>query len=195
MYQFKTNTSCVIKNAKQTISVLSVHVTIDNSNKDLGKLEFKTLIKHFCLDTINQYEWHQDVCEMIADDLYHEINAKYPHRWVQIEVSEDGENGAVSTYQAVTNKSNLTGTDYEHHNPDHSFKGTPTVPTVFERVAVTGMTEADKAEILAAISKMLGDNTAVIVDAVHSSQTGQYWPPGFPRNPGQFPGIGDIMVD
>ena len=35
---------------------------------------------------------------MIADDLYAEISAKYPNRWVQIEVSEDGENGAIMTY-------------------------------------------------------------------------------------------------
>jgi hypothetical protein len=170
-----------------------VSIEVFHDDRDIEFIQFKRWLER--LYGNGELKLDHKSCEMIADDLYHEINAKFPHRWVQIEVSEDGENGAVSTYQAVTNKSNLTGTDYEHHNPDHSFKGTPTVPTVFERVAVTGMTEADKAEILAAISKMLGDNTAVIVDAVHSSQTGQYWPPGFPRNPGQFPGIGDIMVD
>jgi hypothetical protein len=195
MHQFKTNSFCVVQKSENSQSLFAVTVSIENTNKDLDKTQFKALVKLFCIGATSQYNWHADVCEMIADDLYHEINAKYPHRWVQIEVSEDGENGAVSTYQAVTNKSNLTGTDYEHHNPDYSFKGTPTAPTVFERVAVTGMTEADKAEILAAISKMLGDNTAVIINAVNNNQVGQYWPPGFPRNPGQFPGIGDIMVD
>jgi len=38
-------------------------------------------------------------CEMIADELYQQINAKYPHRKVIIEVSEDGENGATITYE------------------------------------------------------------------------------------------------
>lgn len=40
-------------------------------------------------------------CEMIADDLYSSIIGKWPGRWVQIEVSEDGENGAIMTYPAV----------------------------------------------------------------------------------------------
>jgi len=37
-------------------------------------------------------------CEMIADDLYEAISAKYPGRFVEIEVSEDGENGCLITY-------------------------------------------------------------------------------------------------
>lgn len=37
-------------------------------------------------------------CEMIADDLHAQITARWPNRWVQIEVSEDGENGAIMTY-------------------------------------------------------------------------------------------------
>jgi hypothetical protein len=32
-------------------------------------------------------------CEMIAEDLYAQINAKYPNRTVWIDVSEDNENG------------------------------------------------------------------------------------------------------
>ncbi len=37
-------------------------------------------------------------CEMIADELYETISAKYPGRFVEIEVSEDGENGCLMTY-------------------------------------------------------------------------------------------------
>ena len=37
-------------------------------------------------------------CEMIADELYEKISAKYPGRFVEIEVSEDGENGCLITY-------------------------------------------------------------------------------------------------
>jgi hypothetical protein len=33
-------------------------------------------------------------CEMMAEDLYVEIAAKYPGRNVRIDVSEDAENGA-----------------------------------------------------------------------------------------------------
>ena len=37
-------------------------------------------------------------CEMIADDLYKEITAKYPGRFVEIDVAEDGENGCSNFY-------------------------------------------------------------------------------------------------
>ena len=37
-------------------------------------------------------------CEMISDDLYAEINKKYPNRDIEIEVSEDGENGSHTVY-------------------------------------------------------------------------------------------------
>ena len=37
-------------------------------------------------------------CEMIADDLYLQIAARYPGRSVWIEVAEDGENGCLIKY-------------------------------------------------------------------------------------------------
>ena len=37
-------------------------------------------------------------CEMIADELYEKVSAKYPGRFVEIEVSEDGENGCQIYY-------------------------------------------------------------------------------------------------
>ena len=37
-------------------------------------------------------------CEMMADDLYLQIAAKYPGRSVWIEIAEDGENGALIKY-------------------------------------------------------------------------------------------------
>jgi hypothetical protein len=38
-------------------------------------------------------------CEMMADDLYIQIASRYPGRVVHIEVSEDGENGALIKYE------------------------------------------------------------------------------------------------
>jgi len=38
-------------------------------------------------------------CEMIADDLYIQIAARYPERAVWIEVAEDGENGCLIKYE------------------------------------------------------------------------------------------------
>lgn len=37
-------------------------------------------------------------CEMLSDDLYTWIAGKYPDRFVEIEISEDGECGAICTY-------------------------------------------------------------------------------------------------
>tara|TARA_B100001057_G_scaffold462534_1_gene515604 strand:- start:3524 stop:4012 length:489 start_codon:yes stop_codon:yes gene_type:complete len=37
-------------------------------------------------------------CEMIADELYEKVSSKYPGRFVEIEVSEDGENGCQIYY-------------------------------------------------------------------------------------------------
>jgi hypothetical protein len=37
---------------------------------------------------------------MISDELYQEISTRYPGRMVEIEVSEDGENGSTVLYPA-----------------------------------------------------------------------------------------------
>jgi hypothetical protein len=37
-------------------------------------------------------------CEMIGDELYAQIIARYPNREIWIEVSEDGENGSLTRY-------------------------------------------------------------------------------------------------
>lgn len=39
-------------------------------------------------------------CEMIADELHEKISAKYPGRFVEIDVAEDGENGCQIVYPA-----------------------------------------------------------------------------------------------
>ena len=39
-------------------------------------------------------------CEMIADELYRSIVAKYPNRDVEIEIDEDGECGSYSFWKA-----------------------------------------------------------------------------------------------
>ncbi len=46
-------------------------------------------------------------CEMMADDLYIQIASRYPGRVVHIEVSEDGENGALIKYELTTPSQNI----------------------------------------------------------------------------------------
>ena len=38
-------------------------------------------------------------CEMMSDDLYLQITKKYPGRKIEIDVSEDGENGSHAVYE------------------------------------------------------------------------------------------------
>lgn len=37
-------------------------------------------------------------CEMISDELAKKVREKYSNRWLQVEVSEDGECGSIATY-------------------------------------------------------------------------------------------------
>ena len=46
-------------------------------------------------------------CEMMADDLYIQIATRYPGRVVHIEVSEDGENGALIRYELTKPNLNI----------------------------------------------------------------------------------------
>lgn len=43
-------------------------------------------------------------CEMLAEDLIGYISQKYPGRDITVEVSEDGENGAILVYDSTTYK-------------------------------------------------------------------------------------------
>ena len=42
-------------------------------------------------------------CEMISDDLFVAIAKRYPGRKIEIDVSEDGENGSHAVYERNTN--------------------------------------------------------------------------------------------
>lgn len=52
---------------------------------------------------IGALELNHRSCEMIADDLADYIQDNYPGRDIKIEVSEDGENGAVCYYPKTPN--------------------------------------------------------------------------------------------
>ena len=82
-----------------------VCIDVFHSDRDIEFIQFKRWL-------ISLYQQHPDnnniqssvlelnykSCEMIADDLYSQIAARYPNRAVIIDVSEDGENGCVISY-------------------------------------------------------------------------------------------------
>jgi hypothetical protein len=66
-----------------------------HDDRDIEFIQFKRWMENLYDGTL---ELDYKSCEMIADGLYEEVNAKFPNREVHIEVSEDDENGCFIQY-------------------------------------------------------------------------------------------------
>ena len=83
-----------------------ISIDVYHDDRELEFIQFKRWLESLYVNTVLQLDYKS--CEMIADDLYTQIAAKYPDRDVWIEVSEDGENGCyveynnTRPYQSVT---------------------------------------------------------------------------------------------
>jgi len=75
-----------------------VSVEVFHNDRDIEFIQFKRWLLNLYSTTTLELDYKS--CEMIADDLYGMIAIKYPNRDVQIEVSEDGENGCVISYNS-----------------------------------------------------------------------------------------------
>jgi len=74
-----------------------VWIDVFHNDRDIEFIQFKRwLEKLYAGGTL---ELNFKSCEMISDDLYLQIAARYPDRAVWIEVAEDGENGALIKYE------------------------------------------------------------------------------------------------
>ena len=73
-----------------------VRIEVFHDDRDIEFIQFKRWLEN--LYNQGTLELNHKSCEMISDDLYKEISAKFPGRFVEIEVSEDGENGSLITY-------------------------------------------------------------------------------------------------
>jgi len=73
-----------------------VAIDVFHNDRDIEFIQFKRWLENLYKDAILALDYKS--CEMIADDLYIQIAARYPNRNVTIEVSEDGENGCVINY-------------------------------------------------------------------------------------------------
>jgi len=74
-----------------------VWIDVWHSNRDLEFIQFKRWLESLYSKDILELDFKS--CEMIADDLYVQIAARYPERAVWIEVAEDGENGCLIKYE------------------------------------------------------------------------------------------------
>jgi hypothetical protein len=73
-----------------------VAIDVFHNDRDIEFIQFKRWLENLYKDATLTLDYKS--CEMIADDLYLQIAARYPNRAVTIEVAEDGENGCFITY-------------------------------------------------------------------------------------------------
>ena len=73
-----------------------VRIEVTHNDRDIEFIQFKRWLES--LYTEGTIELDYKSCEMIADDLYNQISTKYPGRFVEIDVAEDGENGCSIFY-------------------------------------------------------------------------------------------------
>jgi hypothetical protein len=73
-----------------------VWIDVWHNDRDLEFIQFKRLLENLYRDATLNLDYKS--CEMMADDLYDQIAARYPNRSIWIDVSEDGENGASIQY-------------------------------------------------------------------------------------------------
>ena len=75
-----------------------VSIDVFHNDRDIEFIQFKRWLIALYSGSNSVLELNYKSCEMIADDLYVQIAARYPNRAVTIEVSEDGENGCSIDY-------------------------------------------------------------------------------------------------
>lgn len=88
-----------LRNRHRHLFIVTVKIGVDKSNRELEYFmvlkDVKVLIKKFLKETKET-----ESCEMIAEFFLDYLETKYTNRKIEIEVSEDGENGSgVNNYK------------------------------------------------------------------------------------------------
>ena len=75
-----------------------VAIKVTHNDRDIEFIQFKRWLENLYKDNVIELDYKS--CEMMSDDLFDQIVAKYPGRDIKIEISEDGEKGALVEYDA-----------------------------------------------------------------------------------------------
>jgi len=86
-----------LANAHRHIFHFRVWIDVWHNDRDIEFIQFKRWLESLYSKDVLELDFKS--CEMIADDLYTQIAARYPERAVWIEVAEDGENGCLIKYE------------------------------------------------------------------------------------------------
>ena len=84
-----------------------VWIDVFHNDRDLEFIQFKRWCESLYHGQGAVLSLDHKSCEMMADDLYIQIASRYPGRVVHIEVSEDGENGALIQYKLTQPNLNI----------------------------------------------------------------------------------------
>ena len=84
-----------------------VWIDVFHNDRDVEFIQFKRWCESLYNSDNSVLSLDYKSCEMIADDLYIQIANRYPGRVVHIEVSEDGENGALIKYELTKPLNNI----------------------------------------------------------------------------------------
>ena len=95
-----------LANPHRHIFHFRVYLSVTHNDRDVEFIQFKRWLEKLYSSNEGVLSLDYKSCEMMADDLYIQIAAKYSGRAVWIEVSEDGENGALIKYEI--HRPNLT---------------------------------------------------------------------------------------
>jgi hypothetical protein len=73
-----------------------VWISVTHNDRDIEFIQFKRWLENLYKEGTMTLDYKS--CEMMSDELYDVINAKYPGREIWVEISEDGENGSFVKY-------------------------------------------------------------------------------------------------
>jgi hypothetical protein len=73
-----------------------IAIQVFHDDRDIEFIQFKRWVENLFNKGTLQLDFKS--CEMISDELYDQIAVKYPNRHIEVDVSEDGENGSTTTY-------------------------------------------------------------------------------------------------
>lgn len=76
-----------------------IRIEVFHNDRDIEFIQFKRWLEKLYNEQVLALDYKS--CEMLADELHQEISARYPGRMIEIEISEDGENGAIILYPAT----------------------------------------------------------------------------------------------
>ena len=89
-----------------------VELSVNHSNREVEFILLKRELESLYREGVLQLD-HMS-CEMLAEDLLKYLILHYPKRALFVEVSEDGENGALVTHTPALNQHPNQQTQHEH---------------------------------------------------------------------------------